>query len=162
MITPITSELAKVQLPIQNRLIPPHGSIGDGIDVMEVRLPGIILGLVLLVYDTDAIEAGARVAVFLELIDQQTGRLWNHKVSDPQHVGIDITQAVVIKQREHLVHHLACIRATTDEGKMRSARLALRLLCIRLIRRLRYLHTQLAHAVEPAFLHQVDGMDIDR
>ena len=88
---------------------------------MEVRLPGIILGLVLLVHDTDAIEAGARVAVFLELIDQQTRRLRNHKVSDPQHVGIDITLAVVIKQREHLVHHLACIRATTDEGKMRSA-----------------------------------------
>ena len=88
---------------------------------MEVRLPGIILCLVLLVYDTNAIEAGARVAVFLELIDQQTRRLRNHKVSDPQHVGIDITQAVVIKQREHLVHHLACIRATTDEGKMRSA-----------------------------------------
>ena len=95
----ITSDLAKVQLLIQNRLIPPHGSIGDGIDVMEVRLPGIILGLVLLVYDTDAIEAGARVAVFLELIEQQTGRLRNHKVSDPQHVGIDITQAVVIEQR---------------------------------------------------------------
>ena len=117
----MTSELAKVQLQIQNRLIPPHGSIGDGIDVMEVRLPGIILGLVLLVYDTDAIEAGARVAVFLELIDQQTRRLRNHKVSDPQHVGIDITQAIVIKQREHLFHHLECIRATTDEGKMRSA-----------------------------------------
>ena len=105
----------------QNHLISPHRSISDGVDVMKVRLPRIIIGLVLFVYDTDAIKASACITIFHELIEQHTGRLRNHKVGDPQHVGIDITQTVVIEQREHLVHHLACIRATTDEGKMRGA-----------------------------------------
>ena len=98
-------------------LISSQRAVPDGINLIEVLLPGVRL-LVVITHDADAIEPGARLLVFPESRQQMLWRIGNQEVGNPKHIGIHVMEAVVVEKVEHLVHHLLCRSSTADKRKM--------------------------------------------
>ena len=104
-------------------LISSQRAIPDGVNLIEVLLPGVRL-LVVITHDTDAIESGTGLLIFPESGQQMLWRMWNQEVGNPKHIGIHVMEAVVVEKAEHLVHHLLCRSSTADKWKVGCGRLA--------------------------------------
>lgn len=126
-------------------LVSPQWAILDGIYLVEIILPGIRF-LIIIPHDADAIEASARISIFLEASEHRLRWIGNQEVGNPQHIRIHIMQAVIIQQLEHLLHHLLCRSTTANKWQMSSRGLFFR-----------NRKPQLSQSLRLPLLHQVNS-----